>query len=135
MENASKALIIAGAILLSILIIGLGMFIYQQAADAMDVGAVKSAEVDAYNSKQLVSTVTAHNRTTAEDESQFVTVMMSDASGVDKSQANSGETVANFNSTINTTTSTIRAGKSYAVSYGYDKTSGRIVAIGLTEQT
>ena len=30
MENASKALIIAGAILLSILIIGLGMFIYNQ---------------------------------------------------------------------------------------------------------
>ena len=28
MENASKALIIAGAILLAILIIGLGMFIY-----------------------------------------------------------------------------------------------------------
>lgn len=35
MENASKALIIAGAILLSILIIGLGMFIYQQASGAM----------------------------------------------------------------------------------------------------
>ena len=29
MENASKALIIAGAILISILIIGLGVFIYQ----------------------------------------------------------------------------------------------------------
>ena len=34
MENASKALIIAGAILLSILIIGLGMYIYQQANSA-----------------------------------------------------------------------------------------------------
>ena len=33
MENASKALIIAGAILLSILIIGMGMFIYNQAQD------------------------------------------------------------------------------------------------------
>jgi len=30
MENASKALIIAGAILLSILIIGLGMAIYNE---------------------------------------------------------------------------------------------------------
>ena len=35
MENASKALIIAGAILLSILIIGLGMYIYNMAADAI----------------------------------------------------------------------------------------------------
>ena len=32
MENASKALIIAGAILISILIISLGVIIYQQAA-------------------------------------------------------------------------------------------------------
>ena len=31
MENASKALIIAGAILLAILIIGLGVFIFQKA--------------------------------------------------------------------------------------------------------
>ncbi len=35
MENASKALIIAGAILLAILIIGLGIFIYRQAAKAL----------------------------------------------------------------------------------------------------
>ena len=32
MENASKALIIAGAILLAILIISLGIMIYQQAS-------------------------------------------------------------------------------------------------------
>ena len=39
MENASKALIIAGAILLAILIIGLGIFIYRQAANtASDTG-------------------------------------------------------------------------------------------------
>lgn len=36
MENASKALIIAGAILISILIIGLGVFIYNKAKGAMD---------------------------------------------------------------------------------------------------
>ena len=35
MENASKALIIAGAILLSILIIGLGMMVFNQAKEAM----------------------------------------------------------------------------------------------------
>lgn len=36
MENASKALIIAGAILLAILIISLGIIIYQQAAGVTD---------------------------------------------------------------------------------------------------
>ena len=35
MENASKALIIAGAILLSILIIAIGMFIYNSASSTI----------------------------------------------------------------------------------------------------
>ena len=34
MENASKALIIAGAILISILLIGLGVYVYTMAAGA-----------------------------------------------------------------------------------------------------
>lgn len=49
MENASKALIIAGAILLSILIIALGMFIYQKAAGAMEGININSQEVQSYN--------------------------------------------------------------------------------------
>ena len=49
MENASKALIIAGAILLAILIIGLGMFIYNQAADTLDGAQLDGQKVDSYN--------------------------------------------------------------------------------------
>ena len=44
MENASKALIIAGAILLAILIIGLGIYIYNQAQNSVaDTGMDKMA--------------------------------------------------------------------------------------------
>lgn len=44
MENASKALIIAGAILLAILIIGLGIYIYNQASNSVsDTGMDKMA--------------------------------------------------------------------------------------------
>ena len=50
MENASKALIIAGAILLSILIIGLGMFIFNQAKDAMGDTGLNTQKANAYNS-------------------------------------------------------------------------------------
>ena len=42
MENASKALIIAGAILLSILIIALGIFVFNAAK-----GAIKTDQLDA----------------------------------------------------------------------------------------
>ena len=50
MENASKALIIAGAIILSILIISLAMFIYQQAAAAVGKTGIDEQKVKSYNS-------------------------------------------------------------------------------------
>lgn len=52
MENASKALIIAGAILISILIIGLGVFIYNKAKGAMDDSiSLDSQKVQSINAK------------------------------------------------------------------------------------
>ena len=51
MENASKALIIAGAILLAILIIGLGVFIYRQAAGVIDTGAMDQLAVNQFNAQ------------------------------------------------------------------------------------
>lgn len=50
MENASKALIIAGAILISILIVGLGVIIYNNVA-----GTAKSSNLDE-------QAITAHNQ-------------------------------------------------------------------------
>lgn len=51
MENASKALIIAGAILLSILIISLGIFIFQQAKGAVDTDQLSGMQADTFNNK------------------------------------------------------------------------------------
>ena len=50
MENASKALIIAGAILLAILIIGLGVFIFQKAKSATNMDDLTNQQVQAHNS-------------------------------------------------------------------------------------
>ena len=44
MENASKALIIAGAILVSILIIGLGMYLYTTASGVFDSNQLKEQQ-------------------------------------------------------------------------------------------
>lgn len=49
MENASKALIIAGAILLSILIIALGMNIYNSASSATGNADMSAQEIDSHN--------------------------------------------------------------------------------------
>lgn len=51
MENASKALIIAGAILLAILIISLGIMIYNQAAGVTNNNSMTEVEVTTFNSK------------------------------------------------------------------------------------
>lgn len=53
MENASKALLIAGAILLSILIIAIGMFIYNSAQSTIQnsMQSLSTQEVDAFNNE------------------------------------------------------------------------------------
>ena len=51
MENASKALIIAGAILLSILIISLGIIVYNQAKGTVGNVNLSEHEIAAFNQK------------------------------------------------------------------------------------
>ena len=51
MENASKALIIAGAILLSILLISLGIMIFNTAQDTSKNSGMTQAQVSAFNNK------------------------------------------------------------------------------------
>ena len=53
MENASKALIIAGAILLSILLISLGIFVFTQAQDTLGSINLDEQEVMAFNNKLI----------------------------------------------------------------------------------
>ena len=135
MENASKALIIAGAILLSILIIGLGMLIFNQAKDAMSNTGMDKQKIDAYNSefeayvgtnvngtrvRSLIDTVRTHNISTQDDESLVIalTVQNNGNNGnVDKKSA------AND---LNNAKANIKAGKTYSVSVSYDSTTGYI---------
>ena len=49
MENASKALIIAGAILLAILIIALGVYIFNQAKSTTNVDELTNQQAQAHN--------------------------------------------------------------------------------------
>ena len=51
MENASKALIIAGAILLSILLISLGIMVFSQANGVINNNAMSELEISQFNQK------------------------------------------------------------------------------------
>ena len=51
MENASKALIIAGAILLAILIISLGIMVYNNAKNTVGSANLNKQEIETFNSQ------------------------------------------------------------------------------------
>ena len=53
MENASKALIIAGAILLAILLISLGIYIFSQAQNVVNDSGFSKAEIQTFNNQFL----------------------------------------------------------------------------------
>lgn len=149
MENASKALIIAGAILLSILIIGLGMFIYQQAADAMGNTGLNQQKADAHNRqflqyqgvqtgaslKSLISTVEQYNISGATDSSEFILVQNTSAAAVTTNSATDGQTGSAFNATFAAAKTGIRVGTRYTVDFGYDPSTGYVCAIGFTQVT
>lgn len=144
MENASKALIIAGAILLSILIIGLGMFIYQQASGAMGNANLDPQKIQAYNSeftsyegtrsgtqvRALLDTVRNHNLANTDDPSLNVKAVYGDLA--DNETAPTELVTAGA---VNDVKQKINAGKTYIVSFGYDANSGFIVAVGIKEKT
>lgn len=140
MENSSKALIIAGAILLSILIIGLGMAIYQQASGAIGNANMDPQKIQAYNSefasyegtksgtqvRALLDIIRSHNLANTDDPSLNVVAMTSSAAGVTAAPTELVTAAA-----INDIKKTINAGKTYTVDFGYDANSGFIVAVGI----
>lgn len=135
MENASKALIIAGAILLAILIISLGIFIFGQARGAADVSAINQVEIQAFNGKftqyagenitgaqvnQLLEAIVSNNISNQSDTSRQIKLK----------QTGDWQTGTKGNDTI-LTTSPAKAltGRSYKVTCTPDKTTGLITSI------
>ena len=116
MENASKALIIAGAILLSILIIGLGMMVFNQAKNAITGASLDAEKADAINSKyevylgsqkgtnvkSLLDLIKNNNLTADQSETYTITV--------------NGVTSA---AEINAIKNSVKNGNTYTVSFTY----------------
>ena len=133
MENASKALIIAGAILLSILIISLGIMIFNQASGVVDSNAMDEVAVSAFNQKfqqyegdnvrganvkALLSTVTQNNLTNSGDASKQIDVVFG---GTNKGKITSTSGI------------TVLTGKSYTVTCTADTKSGYITTVTITQ--
>ena len=138
MENASKALIIAGAILLAILIISLGILIYNQAAGVVNSNAMSEVERSNFNQKFTQyegesvrgSTVRAllqavlSNNMSADSDDRKVTV-------------NGGSGTLSMSTTATSApTSDVQTGSSYKVKCEYGTTGGNqglVTNITITE--
>lgn len=122
MENASKALIIAGAILLAILLISLGIMIFNQAQDTVSNSGMAQAEMQAFNNKFLKY---EGKRTGSEVKALINEVL---ASNSDSNNANRQVYVkapgTGGISINNPTTSGIDTSKSYNVTLYYAPVSG-----------
>lgn len=143
MENASKALIIAGAILLAISIIGIGMYVYQQAAGAMSGIGMDKEKIATYNStftvyegtqngasvRRLCEVVGNHNLANRDDASKQVKLQKGSAAG-----ETVAPTAAITMKDINDIKKDIMAGKTYTIDFGYDANSGLIVAVGIRDK-
>ena len=142
MENASKALIIAGAILLAILIISLGIMIYQQASGVVNNNAMSEVDINSFNQKfiqytgtnvrgaqvnSLLNQIQTNNVTYQDDESRQVTVTVSATkwNGTDKP---SGDLVGVSFTKANT-------GATYKVDYTTDSKTGLIDTITISDAT
>lgn len=127
MENASKALIIAGSILVSILIIGLGVFIYQKAAGTVTKADLSSTEAQAQNQKfesyfgknissadvkQLLSLIRSNNITGSTNE-ESKTIAVSYLEGTTEKTP--------LTTSVNSISAQLKAGKTYTVGPTDDK--------------
>lgn len=134
MENASKALIIAGAILLAILIISLGIMVLNQGKDIIGGSGMSKAQIQAFN-----STFTQYegSKKGSEVRSLIQEVIASNALEENKDAErkvsltlNGSEIIASGAATA-TGTSAIKNTASYEVTFNYN--NGLVSEINVTD--
>ena len=107
MENASKALIIAGAILLAIVIISLGLIVVNNTRGTADTANLNEQDVQTYNSKftpyggtkvsgtrvkSLIETAIASNQANSGNSDKHVKIGTKEPTSVDTTEYTSGKT-------------------------------------------
>lgn len=152
MENASKALIIAASVLIAILIIAMGVAIFNKAKNSADFTNLDTTEINMFNQKferyaqnQLGSQVKSlisfaiSNASTNEDEpSKLPTVSLKNQPSVSLGEAKGGETASkNIQAYVDLLTpirNKLISTHTYNVTLGYGK-SGLINTITIDYNT
>ena len=142
MENASKALIIAGAILLAILIITLGIFIFQQASEVTRDSSISDVEIIQFNEKftshegenvrgsevnSLLATIVQNNVANQDDTSKQVKI------SVTSSNWNGTKPTSTTAPTSTANTGRAQTGKTYKVVCTTDTSTGYVTTVTISD--
>lgn len=148
MENATKGLMIAGAILIAIVLIGIGVFLVSQAQNFMNQGGAQFDEMtkSAFNSpfesysgrrtgsdvRALINKVNSSNLTAASEGTYLekgIKVLFSD---IDDAVTIDGTVEDYVSANATKSRNAINTGKTYYVSLGYSNKTGLINVIGIS---
>ncbi len=145
MENASKALLIAGAVLIAILLIGVAMLIYQGAMGGIDqaISSMSQQEKDAFNAqftqyegtqrgsnvRAIIRNIMSNNSTNQDIDGKLVTL---EVEGVDNGnlEPTTSDLKTNEMSAI---TSKINTGATYDVTLEYEPKTGLVNKVKVTK--
>ena len=137
MENATKALLIAAAVLVAILIISLGLVVYNMAADTIGSVNLSQQEIQQHNDKF----------TRYEGEAQRgnqVNALLTEVMNHNAAQTDSGRMVAVYvdnNVRIDTSTTVTKSpqkvdtGHTYKVEAVYDPVTDLIIRMNVTDNS
>ena len=126
MENASKALLIAGAILIVILLISLGIYIYSQAQQQIDAVNMDEQQVLAFNNKfapYLGNSITGSQ----------VNALLQQVQASNSQASKMGYGSITLVGTIDSVTERADIGKTYTVTPEYSSSTGTINKITINE--
>ena len=126
MENASKALLIAGAILIVILLISLGIYIYSQAQQQIDAVNMDEQQVLAFNNK--FAPYLGNNITGSQ-----VNALLQQVQASNSQATKMGYTSINLEGDIDSVTERADTGKAYTVIPEYSSETGTISQITINE--
>ena len=137
MENASKALIIAGSILVAILIISLGVMVFNRfSGTAKEMANMNEQEISAFNSKiqpYLGNSITGSQVNSLLQYCLSVNMSAKQSGDTRKVITVSGAASINADSTSFTRVET--GGKPYIVQGTYDANTGLLTQINITRKS
>ncbi len=148
MENASKALLIAGAVLIVIVLISVGMLIVSQANKITDQteGITTSQAAQTFNNqftnytgtqsgssvKTLLTLIATNNATNKDTGTNVITVKLTDSKSAANTPAHNGLTDVNETAIINKYVTNVPNSAKYTVETSEFDTSGYIKKITIT---